>query len=424
VSEALCYDFTSEVHLQGYVDDLSCTVISLHENIICVSDAAIGHLLARASGVTRLAGLSLLVSSTHPTTPLNETTLTCLRRNIPHLYTDADINFRGSVRSFTQVLLDRLRAASSHLARSYGRPEASEVRRSAHSSINTDKENSPAMSITKKLHEYKGFLQWFLNFLSFELCPTSSYQRHISSLRGLNILVRSGLDPAVHKSHLSKRASSDIHWPFQVQVITPVFRRALFDLLLDAFDDVRREAMTLVEMTTCSFLAEMHSVETVNRSRYQAGLEVHSRANEVTETNSETLLRAVQRAQNMVRGSHRVDHADGWARLYSILPHQPSELVPPVAILPNNWQSSHTVIITTLVTSIEEANVIAVKQFSAAVSQYPIHGLFVALRFVLHVKKSSSIYMLIHIDTCSKMLSAYFQPRKPVVPIMACYEVV
>jgi len=214
--------FTSWVHLQDHVDDLSCTAISLHENIIRISDAAIGHLLARASGVSRLAGLSLLISSTHPTTPLTGTTLTCLRRNIPHLYTDTDTNFRGSVRSFTQVLLDRLRAASSHLGRSYGRPGASEARRSAHSSINADKENPLAMSIIKKLHDYKRFLQWFLNFLSFELCPTSSYQRHISSLRGLNILVRSGLDPAVHKRHLSKQASSDVHWPFQVQVITPV----------------------------------------------------------------------------------------------------------------------------------------------------------------------------------------------------------
>jgi len=182
--------------------------------------------------------------------------------------------------------------------------------------------------------------------------------------------------------------------------------------------------MTLVEMTTCSFLAQTHSVETVNSSRYQAGLEVRSRANEVTETNRETLWRAVQRAQNMLLASHRVDHADGWARLYSIYPYQPSELVPPVVILPNTWQSSHTVIITTLVTSIEEANVIAARQLSAAVNQYPIHGLFVALRFIVHVKQSTSVYMLIHIDTCSKMLSAYFQPRKPVFPILACYELV
>ena len=73
---------------------------------------------------------------------------------------------------------------------------------------------------------------------------TASYQHHISAVKILLIMARSGLDNTVPRVYHSKAATvGEALWPFQLSLMTPGLRHLVLDLLLDPFDDVRQSCL-------------------------------------------------------------------------------------------------------------------------------------------------------------------------------------
>jgi hypothetical protein len=65
----------------------------------------------------RLAGMFLSVYSTSVTRAVSGSVLQALKRNLVHLHTDTDANFRREVHGYTQKLFDRLRASTATLSK-------------------------------------------------------------------------------------------------------------------------------------------------------------------------------------------------------------------------------------------------------------------------------------------------------------------
>jgi hypothetical protein len=76
-----------------------------------------GLWMSRPEPEVRSAGLFLSVYSTAITRHMTGGTFASLQRNLIHLHTDTDANFRREVHGYTQKLFDRLRASTATLAK-------------------------------------------------------------------------------------------------------------------------------------------------------------------------------------------------------------------------------------------------------------------------------------------------------------------
>ena len=166
----------------------------------------------------RLAGMFLCVYSTSVTRAISGGILQALRHNLFHLHTDTDANFRREVHGYTQKLFDRLRASTATLAKSRFKGGASSQTRlpfpktssGSHGSIAQHGEQDP-------LSESLAFIAWYIQFLEWELRPTASYQSRITALRSITIVLRSGIDPGVPFTSLSKSAQGQLNWTHELR---------------------------------------------------------------------------------------------------------------------------------------------------------------------------------------------------------------
>jgi len=288
---------------------------------------AIAGLLSCSSRAARLTGLSLLASSHSATRPISAPGLNLIHRHLSHFFADTDANFRSEVFSIVQRLMDRMRAITAVLAREASR-----------SSVESDK-------VSSALRTHRTFIVRLLRLLQWELRPTASYQRHISALKCLSILTRSGLDDRISTKVLGKSALGEAKWPFSVPVVTNEVQSLLLDLLVDAFDDVRQTAATL--------------------------LHYHDHKS----TLGEEYLRAVQCAEKAMLATGRADHADGVAHMYALLHRQRASPSAETTL-------AEQPIVTHLTGQLNRVLRIAEANLAMAVGKYPIHGLLTSLRYV------------------------------------------
>lgn len=296
----------------------------------------IGRLLVRRSRSARLTGLSLLISSPSATKPLLPKALSLIKRNLAHYFADTDANFRSEVFSLFQRLVDRIRAITAVLARANNS--------SAHDEKGDD------VFPAEALRYHQSFLEWLTRFLLSELRPTASYQRHISALKCLSVLVKSGLDGEVPNLYLSKSAVAETRWPIYLHLMTPSLLRTLLDLLCDPFDDVRQTASSILGIyATQSGLAQ------------------------------DQVKLALSRAVAAMLVTGRADQADGVAHLYTLLHSLDLEQ--------RRAHSEHTAsrsdVLTQLIERLEHMLRIAKSDLTTAVDRYPVHGLLTSARYVV-----------------------------------------
>ncbi|KAF2767248.1 hypothetical protein EJ03DRAFT_376354 [Teratosphaeria nubilosa] len=335
----------------GFLQEFDGTELSREEDAVYVPLSWIGRLLQAASSSARSTGLSLLINSQSMTRPFSRTTLGLIKRNLDHLFADTDADFRSDVLGHVQRLLDRIRAITAVLARQ---------------SVRTSR---PALA--EVLDYHRSFLMWLLHFTIWQLRPTASYQRHISALKCLSILVRSGLDPQIQPDHLSKSARRETCWPFTLQVLTTESCRSLLDLLVDPFDDVRQTAASILAIGPASI-------------RDQAWLRL-----------------ALGRAENAMLTTGRADQADGVAHAYSLL-H---------ASLERNGDSD--VVRRDLYEKLEYALITAKADLPRAVQRYPLHGLLTSIRYVL--AKSEEEQRVKSLNRLTPLLQAVWNVVKPIL---------
>jgi hypothetical protein len=278
-----------------------------------------------------------------------------LRRNLPHLHTDTDANFRREVHGYTQKLSDRLRASTATLfkAKSIKRPSNAErqpVPRMGRRGHTTSVESVEDAA----LFEAVVFIGWYVHFLEWELRSTASYQRRITALQSWTIVLRSGIDPGIPHAYLSKSAQGQLNWAHGVRIANPRLTRVLLDLILDPFDDVRSSAVSVLQLC---LLAQPLDGQNVVLAEMRAYLE---------------------RAATTQLRTGRADQADGvaraWSLLFSLLGHHPG---------PNNPTdfTSGLAVYLYLTQALQSTITYAHQDLAAAVNARPVHGYFAAIRY-------------------------------------------
>jgi hypothetical protein len=282
-----------------------------------------------------------------------------LKRNLVHLHTDTDAYFRREILGHTQKLFDRLRGSMSTLAKSNIKSDLSTNSllpaafvQSKHGKHVHFKQTQDPLAISLD------FIVWYVHFLEWELRSTSSYQRRITALRALTIVLRSGLDPRIPQKHLSKTAQGQIRWPFGIQIYNSRLIKALLDLMLDPFDDVRSSSASILEWCLDSFTVEEKK-------------DIMS-----------SLPKFIRRAELTMLRTGRADQADGLARAYSLFFSQCAEDSGDIQRPNDEGHLTKTRLVGRLVVQLEETIQVACKDMLVAVDGRPVHGVFAALRLV------------------------------------------
>jgi hypothetical protein len=305
----------------------------------------------------RLAGVFLSVYSTSVTRTISGSILQALKRNLSHLHTDTDANFRREIHGYTQKLFDRLRASTATLAKSKSKSSASERARLAFPKPTPGLESSLSKrSPRDSLLESLSFVFWYIRFLEWELRPTASYQSRITALRCLIIVLRSGVDPGVPFASLSKSAQGQLNWAHGLQIGSIKLIRSLLDLILDPYDDVRDAAVSVLQLC-------LVALPQPDRKRVMS-----------------TFPHFIARAEAAMLRTGRADQADGVARAYGMLftlaSHGPEE--------PTDSQfASKLSLFEHLQTQLKDTLQVTHNDLSRAVDGQPVHGTFAALRYVV-----------------------------------------
>lgn len=331
--------------------------IEVRDSAVHLPDNIAGKWMSDPEPEVRLAGMFLSVYSTSVTRAVSGSVLQALKLNLVHLHTDTDANFRREVHGYTQKLFDRLRASTATLSKGVSKSAVTGNARLPFPKAAFD--SDPLTSRTARqdsLLESLSFVVWYLRFLQWELRPTAPYQSRITALRSLTIVLRSGVDPGVPFDSLSKSAQGQLNWAHGIQIGNKKLVRALLDLILDPFDDVRDAAVSVLQLC----LAAM------------------------PETEKELTMLAIPpfiaRAEAVMLRTGRADQADGVARAYGMIFSSAED---GVKIPGSSYFSTKLQIFEHLQHQLKSTLAVAHQDLSQAVDGRPVHGIFAALRYVV-----------------------------------------
>lgn len=313
--------------------------------------------MAHGEPEVRIAGLFLSVYSVSVTRPISVGVLSALRRNLVHLHADTDAFFRREVLGNTQKLFDRLRASTATVVKAKSKLNASSGARLPLPTTCLPQTEVLRLHAADDLNVAPlSFVVWYLGFLEWEMRPTASYQRRITALRSLAIVLRSGLDAGVPFAQLSKSAQGQLNWVHGIEIANPRLIRLLLDLTLDPFDDVRDAAVSILQLCLIALPDDRRN------------------------TIMATIPGYLERAEAVMLRTGRADQADGVARAYGLI----------FSLLQNTASGPSSDRFTTKLGLFEhlhgqlyETLELARTDLSEAVNGRPVHGTFAALRYIV-----------------------------------------
>ncbi|WEW57008.1 hypothetical protein PRK78_002467 [Emydomyces testavorans] len=308
----------------------------------------------------RIPALSLLITDPATTRPLSPTALQILMDTLPYMHADTDPHSRSQLLGLLRRLVIRLRGSSN-------------TTQAAVDNRLEGKSDQPMQKDT--VPDAQSFLHWYINFLESDLQPTAPYQKHILALKVLLLLLQSGVDSRIDPVHLSKMGQDQQTWRFNTEVFKPKLFRAIADLLIDPFDDVRETSLMLLRLFPHDFL------------------QIHSDASHPTPYSQ--LLEALSRAETLAADTSRADHSDSVGRLYHLL----FDLAPAAddneqQTGANQSKTKHG-IVDDLLMHLERSISCSPQAFYSILHNTPLQGQVMALRYIaetpnFHVIASSS----------------------------------
>ncbi|KAG4441401.1 hypothetical protein IFR05_003088 [Cadophora sp. M221] len=339
---------------------------------VVLQEDSIGLLLTHDSETVRSLAFSVLVSSSSTIRPFSTTALGVLRANMYILYCDTDAKFRNEILSSTKHMVERLRGATSLLAKEI---ESFSFQLSGTQELPTPQheDGQQRLAVIQAMSQnHNDFIAWYVEFLLMELVPTASYQRHITSLKAISLFLKSGILKQWNDSQPVKASGNNTVWPYTIEFFTKGSMRLLMDLVLDPFEDVRSGATSILKLASQrSFDLEEAIFAEIERNSILLDLNTSGNiTSERVNTPLGLLVDFIARAEDLSKQTGRADHADGVARSYELL---------------YGYQSSperRLAVITQLVEDLERKVEVAEHSLGHAVSEAPIHGNFAALTFV------------------------------------------
>jgi len=343
------YDIVPLIHV-GIINFQKTSKTGL--SCIVLEEDSVGALLTHASDTVRSLAFSVLVCSSSSIRPFSPKTLDILKSHMWILYADTDAKFRNDVLSNTKHMIERLRGATAYLGRECGNLSSLSASDQA-SNFPQQQQNEEALDVTRNLlQSHEAFVEWFLGFLAGELIPTSSYQRHITTLKAIIILLQSGI--AGHESLIisNKNADNATVWPYTIEFFTPGMLRLLLDLVMDPFEDVRSSATALLKIAPPNVFADQYLGQSGQFNHRPLDL----------------LMDFISRAKDISKRTGRADYADGLARSYELL----------YSLLRSS--EARIELLEELVDDLGLKIQVAEHDLAQAVSEAPIHGNFAALK--------------------------------------------
>lgn len=319
------------------------------ENAFIIPSSRIGDFITHSQPQIRLSALSFLIKGPSTSKPLSKDALATLRDKLPYVQSDPDPYYRGVAFSLIRHLFVRLRGGMITLHR-------------GNSKLDT-KDSDTLMSSGPNTHVH--FLEWYISFLQGELHPAASYQRHISALNLLLLLVQSGLDFRIDPSNLAKIGLVQVPWPQSVTIFSSRMLRLLGDLIADAFEDVRASSSLFLGL----FPRQIISDESLSASGKTSLLS--------------QLQTGITRAEHLASSTSRADHTDTVGRLYQIIFNISSKESSLVTRSTPARYITPAMIVDNLSTQLSDILKPTDEKLQRAMSEKPFHGYISAMRFII-----------------------------------------
>ncbi|KAI9047970.1 hypothetical protein LZ554_007771 [Drepanopeziza brunnea f. sp. 'monogermtubi'] len=346
---------------------------------VVLKEESIGSLLTHKSDTVRSLAFSVLVSALSTVKPFSSTALKILQTHMHILYSDTDAKFRNEIMSSTKHMVERLRGATSFLVKEVESISFLLNRKQNLPDILQEDGRQRLAAVKGLLQSHESFVTWYTQFLLLELIPTASYQRHITALKAISLLLRSGILKQNSPILPGKGSGDNTLWPYTLNFFARGSLRLLMDLLLDPFEDVRSAATSILKLASSDSFEQAPSNETSEATIQSDG--AHSRRTNHTfptiTANAEAKYRSfhlleifIGRAEELSKQTGRADHADGVARSYELLYGLQTS------------SKSRMDVLCKLVQDLETKVRIAEGSLGQAVFDAPIHGTFAALTFV------------------------------------------
>lgn len=305
------------------------------DGITHLEQGLLQDILSHSIHDARSSAVSILVASPSTAKPYTCSCLDLLQRHLPSFHAETDAKFRYDVLGHSRNMISRVVGAVGGLRRDYER-KLKKAKKSETGGQTTSHELAELKSVLKR---HEDFVTWYLRFLKHELVPTASYQRHITSLKVMEFILKSDL------LHGSQNGTSQAELGFSL--VDTTWLRSVMDRVMDPFEDVRETSASLLLLLSTSAKAEVYGL---SRPILEELEEFCARANDLASRTS------------------RADHSDGLARSYEVL---------------CQWTTSKSdkLAIPARVLSDLEAKLSAAEEdLAAAVLEAPIHGSFASLR--------------------------------------------
>jgi hypothetical protein len=370
-------------------------------NFVVLPEGIIASLLGHPSSTVRASSFSVLISSTSSTKPFPINAFSLLRKHLSVLHADSDARFRNEVLSNIKRMIERLKGAILHLSRelktlsiSGGKGKRIDVLKHQPYTVNKpiplpeDRTQKVEHKLREELlleHQVL-FLQWYLDFLLNELIPTASYQRHITALKALQIVVKSGILEVPLSGGFSWGHTQSV-WPRKETFFTEKAMRLLLDLIADPFEDVRTSVISILKFAPpASFNRSNSPCYAEGTSLCISSLQGTSSAAHARDTHRDErvkylkredfkdvktpnlLLDFIKRAEDRSMRTGRADLADGVAHSYELL----------CTLLATDHARFN--LVQSLLGSLESKVAIAEVDLAQAVLLAPLHGYFASLR--------------------------------------------
>jgi len=297
------------------------------------------------------------MSSPSTTRPYSSTALALLRKHLATYFADSDAKFRNEVAGKVRDMFKRVRGAIFVLKKSIPRAAArkqkeqpGQAQEPQHILYRTNLISLPEAQLTHCLEYHEKFLFWYIDFLCSELTPTASYQRHSASLKAVTFILRM-------EGEKSKTWETPDDQTLFFDQFGASWLRALSDLIMDPFDDIRSHAATVMKWI-------------FSDSRYK---NFHLMAQQGRMDPAEELAELLERSEDLARKTARADHSDGVARVSQLLYRFSGEEQQRVALLSK------------LIGGLEERLAVAEKDLGRAVLDAPLHGDFASLCYMWQV---------------------------------------
>ncbi|RDW44501.1 putative death-receptor fusion protein-domain-containing protein [Yarrowia lipolytica] len=329
----------SEIQLEALV---GCLKIGQEIGLIEVGSSEflqvdmVRNLLQHESMSLRAAALSLLLNSPKGSEAVKPYVYEVLRNVLPDLFAEGDAEFRNKVYSYMRQFTTRVRDSSYALQRDIGRMESKLEKLKGEEKEKLQAKMEDYVVQVEAAHTYS---QWLVDFITAQLNPCAPYQTFHTALRLIPMLIHSGLDKKLDQHIIRKNY---LEFPFQVEIFTPLLVERLIDGVTSNYEDLRQMCVVLLKMSPT----------------------------ECFPNNEITVL--ADRGMTMMAGI-RGREGDSGARLTQFV----------FNLYGRTGQQAQIQFFERLLTKVEEFLVTAESNLTLAVKEYPVHGYFSALRFIL-----------------------------------------